>query len=54
MDNFFKMLYFEFLIGSVAEYFIDLVIMVERIKQAIQVEIVNSEVMMEPKLGNGC
>jgi hypothetical protein len=31
MENFFKMLHFEFLIGSAAQYFIDLVIVVERI-----------------------
>jgi hypothetical protein len=53
MENFFKMLHFEFLIGSATQYFIDLMIVIERIEQSIKVGTVNSEVMMEPTSENG-
>jgi len=53
MASLLKTPYFEFMIGSVAQHFTNLVVMVEMIEPAIKVGTVNSEVIMESELGNG-
>jgi hypothetical protein len=53
MANLLKTPYFEFMIGSAAQHFTNLVVMAEMIEPAIKVGTVNSEVIMESELGNG-
>lgn len=43
----------EFLIGNATQSFTNLLVMVERIEQAIEVGTMNFDVMMDFKLGNG-
>jgi hypothetical protein len=49
--NNFKTPYFEFKIGSTTQHFTNLVVVAERIGQAIEVGIVNSEVIRNPSWG---
>ena len=53
MVNLFKTPYFEFLIRSATSHFTDLVVVAERIEQAIEIGTVNFKVMMESEMGNG-
>ena len=53
MVSLLKTPYFEFLIRSAAPHFIDLVVVAEKIEQAIEVGTVNFKVMMESDMGNG-
>jgi hypothetical protein len=49
--NNFKTPYFEFKIGSTTQHFTNLVVVAKRIGQAIEVGIVNSEVIRNPSWG---